>query len=276
MEVIIVVAIVVGAVLWGFLKGRAEKPAPPQRAQPEPESSGLTVTITTTGYEPRSRGDASNDDRDEWEGAFWEVTAPVPVNATLRIGYVDGAGRRTDRTIEVRQFGQFGDGVLIIAKCLMRDATRTFRADRIKSCVDVETGEIINDVAAFLQARYDASSDKTAADLRDKEFDTLRVLLYVGKADGQFRAEEKAVIRDTCVGITNDSRLTVKMIDGLLSDMSVPTLQAFKLATGRLAKRDPDTRARVMAAAEMIVATQKVIHPSEQEALDYMKKRFAQ
>lgn len=273
MELIIIA--VFGIVLWWMIKRGIDKPSTARRSQAEPEGASPTFTITTTAYEPRSGNEAENADRDEWEGAFWEVATPVPVSATLRIGYVDGAGRRTDRTIQVRQFGAFEGGALIIAKCLMRGATRTFRTDRIKSCVDVETGEIINDVAAYLQARYDASPDKTAAELYEKEFDTLRVLLYVGKADGQFRAEEKVVIRDTCVSITNDARLTVKMVQDLLTDMDVPSLQAFKLAIGRLAKRDPDTRARVMAAAEKIVATQKVVHPSEQEALDYIKKRFA-
>ena len=56
--------------------------------------------------------------------------------------------------------------------------------------------------------------------------------------------------------------------------MDVPTLQAFKLAVGRLAKRDQAAQTVVMSAAERMVATQKTVHQAEQEALDYMKKRF--
>ena len=57
--------------------------------------------------------------------------------------------------------------------------------------------------------------------------------------------------------------------------MDVPTLQAFKLAVGRLAKRGQTAQAVVMTAAERMVATQKVVQQAEQDALDYMKKRFA-
>jgi hypothetical protein len=42
-----------------------------------------------------------------------------------------------------------------------------------------------------------------------------------------------------------------------------------------LAQRDPATQAILVSAAENIIATQKTIHPAEQEALDYMRKRFA-
>ena len=273
----LIVLALVGIFLWLLFKSRSGGRPPPARRykttrhEVEP---GVSISITTSDDDRGSHNDGPAVDRDEWEGAFWEVAAPIPVKASLRIGYIDGAGRHTDRTVEVRQFGAFGNSALVIGKCLLRGATRTFRTDRIQSCVDMETGEIINDVRSFLQRRYDESADKTAADLLANEFDTLRVLLFVGKADGQFRAEEKAVIRDACVTITNDARLTVNMIQQLLNEMDVPSLQAFKLAVGRLAKRDSTQRALVMSVAEKIVATQKTIHPAEQEALDYMKRRL--
>jgi len=147
-------------------------------------------------------------------------------------------------------------------------------SDRITSCIDEETGEIVSDVKAYLLKKYDESPDKTMDQLLEDEYDTLRVLLYVGKADGQLRAAEKAEIRETCVTITNDSRLTDETIAELLANMDVPSLQAFKLAVGRLAKKDKASKDIVMVAAERIVATQKTIHSAEQEALDYMKKRF--
>lgn len=213
-------------------------------------------------------------DKDEWEGSFWEVTQPLPAKVQLRFKYTDGAGRKTERIVDVRQFGGFGSSALLIGHCHMRDATRTFRTDRIEACVDTETGELITNVQAYLQKKYDESPDKTADLLLEEEYDTLRILLYIGKADGQLRAPEKTVIKDTCIAITNDSRLTETTIDNLFSAMDVPTLQAFKLAVGRLAKRDSSAQNIVLATAEKIINTQKTVHPAEKEALDYMRKRF--
>lgn len=214
-------------------------------------------------------------EKDHWEGSFWDVTDPRTVHAKLRFGYTDGAGKQTERRVAVSRFGGLGPDTLVIGRCHTRNATRTFRADRIESCIDEETGEVIEDVRLYLQEKYDASPEKTKEILFNSEFDVLRIMLFIGKADGQLRAAEKTVIRNACVAITNDNRLTDEMIDDMFSGMGVPSIQAFRLAVGRLAKRDPATQAILVSAAEKIIATQKTIHPAEQEALDYMRKRFA-
>lgn len=231
----------------------------------------ITVSIDDGGYGQQPHESA---DKDEWEGSFWEVTQPFPAKARLRLKYTDGAGKKTERSVDVKQFGAMENTTLLIGYCHMRDATRTFRTDRINSCVDEETGEVVSDVTAYLQRKYNESTDKTKDLLLDGEYDTLRVLLYVGKADGQFRAAEKAVVRDTCIAMTKDSRLTDTTIEELFVNMDVPTLQAFKLAVGRLAKRDHSSRAVVLSAAERMVATQKTVNQAEQEALNYIKNRF--
>ena len=263
-----------GLAVWIAYRVLAKPRAAPPSPQPEQYEIPIKITVSYDdggyGRQPRE-----NIDKDEWEGSFWEVSQPLAAKAKLRLKYTDGAGRKTERTVNVRQFGAIGTNTLLIGHCNMRDATRTFRSDRIESCIDEETGEVVSDVRTYLQNKYDQSPDRTKDLLLEGEYDTLRVLLYVGKADGQLRAAEKTVIRNTCVAITNDSRLTDGTIDDLLANMDVPTLQAFKLAVGRLAKRDQAAQAVVMTAAEKMVATQKTVHQAEQEALDYMKKRFA-
>ena len=244
----------------------------PSCPQPKPMEIPIRNTVDYDGEYGRQPRKLI--DKDEWEGSFWEVTQPLTAKARLRLKYTDGAGRQSERTVDVKQFGFIGQNALLIGHCKMRNATRTFRSDRIKSCIDEETGEVVTDVSSYLQAKYDQSADRTKDQLREGEYDTLRVLLYVGKADGQLRAAEKEVIRDTCIAITGDSRLTDSTIDELFINMDVPTLHAFKLAVGRLAKRDKAAQTVVLTAAEKIVATQKTIHRAEQEALDYMKIRF--
>lgn len=271
------VYLLLGALAVWIAYKLSSKPRQPQpQPQPQQELHEIPIKITVTydegGYGRQPRESVY---KDEWEGSFWEVAQPLPAKAKLRLKYTDGAGRKTERTVDVRQFGAIGPNTLLIGHCNMRDATRTFRTDRVDSCIDEETGEVVSDVRAYLQTKYEQSPDRTKNQLLEGEYDTLRVLLYVGKADGQLRAAEKTVIRDTCIAITNDSRLTDGSIGDLLTNMDVPTLQAFKLAVGRLAKRDEAARSVVMSAAEKMVATQKSVHQAEKEALDYMKKRFA-
>lgn len=261
-------------VVWLIYRAVSKTSSSRKPTQPRTHESPLTIKVTYATDDDGERY-TNNIDKDEWEGSFWEVVQPIPAKAKLRLDYIDGAGKKSERTVDVRQYGAFGNSTLIIGHCLLRDATRTFRTDRIQKCVDEDTGELVTDVAAYLKKKYDESPERSRDALLEDEYDALRVLLYVGKADGQLRVAEKTIIRETCVAMSNDSRLTDKTIDELFLNMSVPTLQAFKLAIGRIAKREPSTRTVVMSAAEKMVGTQKVIHQAEQEALDYMRKRFA-
>jgi len=221
------------------------------------------------------QGDNTDEDSDNWEGSFWDVEEPLPVKATLRLTYEDAKGKKSERTVDVRQFGAYGPTTLVIGRCHMRNATRTFRADRIERCVDEETGEVVSDVGAYLRAKYETSPESTKDKLLDEEYDTLRILLYVGKADGQLRAAEKEIIRNTCRAMANDSRITDQMIDRLFNALDVPSIHAFKLAVGRLVGKPLEARLMLIKASQDMVATQKTVHPSEQEALDYMEKKLA-
>lgn len=263
-------------VVWLIVRTMGSRPRVEPRRRQRDEGPAEIFRIESP---PRASSQPSPDpdhlDKDNWEGSFWEVGEPMPVQASLRIRYTDGNDRKTERSVAVRSFGSMGPYHLIMGHCSLRDATRTFRSDRIGSCVDEETGEVIKDVAAYLLAKFEQSPEKTARQLQADEYDTLRVLLYVGKADGQFRGPEKQAVVAACVEITGDSRLTVKMLDDMLAGMDVPTLQAFKMAVGRLAKRERTVVDLVMRTAEAIVATQRTVHPSEQEALDYMRRKFS-
>lgn len=212
---------------------------------------------------------------DSWEGSFWDASSPKPVKARLRLVYVDAAGDRSSRTVDVRQFGELPDTTLLIGRCLLRNATRTFRADRIQQCVVEDTGEIITDVTSYLRDLYNSSPEHTMQTLHETELDILKVLLFVGKADGQLRAAERLVIKDTCIALTGDSRIDDETVKELLNSMDVPTLPAFQQAIGRLSKRSDDQRRVVMAAAQAIVDTQKTVHPAEQIAIDYMQQKFS-
>jgi hypothetical protein len=225
--------------------------------------------------EIRHEEEPSEVDRDAWEGSFWEVEDPFPVEAALRIRYVDAEGKRTERTVAVRQLGIGSTCNLIIGHCQLRKATRTFRLDRIHHCIDTETGEIITDVHAHLRAKYEQSPAFARDKLLDEEFDTLRVLFYVGKADGQLRAAEKAIIREACRALASDSRITDEMIDDLFKSLEVPTANAFKLAIGRLSKKPREAQTAIVDATKRIIATQTSVHAAEAEALDYMLKRFS-
>lgn len=132
-----------------------------------------------------------DEQKDAWEGAFWETENPLPVHAIIQIKYCDGKGQNSERIVTVRQFDSQFSGGMIIGHCHLRNATRTFRYDRIIECFDRETGEIILDIGSYLQKIYESSPSFSVNKLLETDYDTIRVLLYVGRADGSLRKPEK-------------------------------------------------------------------------------------
>lgn len=243
-------------------------------------SSAPHVTISSIGIRNGESSapadhDENDPDKDAWEGSFWDASNPIPVKAALEFAYTDGEGKETKRTVDVREFDEGFNGGMIIGRCRLRNATRTFLFKRMSGCVDTETGESIENIAAFLKARYEASPEATLNKLFGDHYDLLRTLLYVGRADGRMSAKERSIILDYARVITGDERLDDEMIKKVFKEISLPSLLAYKQCCGRLSKSlSQEQGQRLITATESMAATEKNVNPTEQEALDYLKKRL--
>lgn len=88
-----------------------------------------------------SRDDGEDDDGDGFE-----------VSARMRIKYVGADGDASVREIYAYRYTDSSPGY-ITARCMKAKAERTFRTDRIKDAVDIETGEVIKRVPTFMRTK---------------------------------------------------------------------------------------------------------------------------
>lgn len=230
--------------------------------------------VSAKHYKKARQGGPQDQDSDNWEGSFWDIPQPRTVTARLRLKYVDGKGQRTTREVSVRQYGEFGGAALIIADCHLRNATRTFRTDRVKSCIDLDTGEVVADLHRWLNARWEASPDRAIEKVVSDYWDLMKVLYYVAKADGRLMKAERQVLHRAVSELSGRTDLASETIDTMLDGLRGGSVTGFKQAFGRLANSRPDTAAAALTWSEQIVATDKSVSPGEKEAIDYMRKRL--
>lgn len=236
------------------------------KAQKRPR---VGVTQTTTR-------DADIDEQ-RWDtAAEYAPSDPKPVGGLLKLTYEDGGGRETEREVQVRECDTNNPAGYLTGHCRLRDEFRTFRIDRVKRAIDMETGEVLDDIPAWALARYKASPAYAMEELLSTATDALRALFYIGKADGRFTKKEKAVFLQYCQAQSGAHHITLANIDRACTSLPLPSMQAFKLICGRLAKLDTCTRNAVLEACEQMVATERKIAPEEAEALAYMRKRIGQ
>jgi len=196
------------------------------------------------------------------------------VAARLRLDYRDGGGNRTSRDFTLANYGPWEGGAILIGHCHLRNATRTFRTDRIISCTDLDTGEIIPNLEAWLDAKWQASPDRAIEQIIETAWDAIRVLFYVSKADGTLNQKERIILRDAIRTMSAHPAIDDARINDLIKELDIPSITAFKQAFGRLVKREDDMATKVLAWSDQMVATQKTIAPAEQETLDYMRTRI--
>lgn len=214
-------------------------------------------------------------DKDNWEGGFWEATEPRKLKIYLAIDYVDGEGKFSSRNVRVREYDNGLYGGMMIGHCELRDATRTFRLDRVKKCIDLATGEFAKDIRQYLNRVYEESPERSTDLLVEDYLDVIKVVYFVAKADGQFRREEKAVVNNYIRKLIRDERVSDYMIEEIFKSLETPSIHAFKLAVGKILAGGDIDPIQLQEVCTAIVSTQKVVHAVEKEALNYINKKLA-
>lgn len=236
---------------------------------------GLYLIFKANAGSKKSKNTAIPNHQDAYEGSFWEISRLYSSNSIIEVDYCDAVGNATRRVVQVASFGKEGDRGYFTGFCQLRGEPRTFRFDRVRAAVDTKTGEEIANLYDHLFREYESSPLKSADILQTENADILRVLFYVGKADGRLLAAERAVILNTCHHLTGDRRIDDALLQSILQTMDKPSFDAFSAAVSRLKSKPAETRCLIIDAAERIVGTQKTVHADEKAAIEHLSAHLS-
>lgn len=123
------------------------------------------------------------------------MKAPSNPVASFDIKYRDGKGAVSQRVIDIPDFAAVS-AVWITAYCRLRKSYRSFYPDRILSCVDANSGEVVSDVMGFLLALRDGT-DTPAPGLAMADYiKELRSFIRGITADGVLHDVELRALRN--------------------------------------------------------------------------------
>lgn len=192
----------------------------------------------------------------------------------FRIKYIDSDSKSTQRDISVNNIEMYNGDGSIHAYCHLRKYQRTFKMDRVTECIDLGTGEFIDDIYKYLKDHYVVSPEKSLSDFMEKNSDILEVLFYLGKADTQLKKEERTIICEAVRIIAKDDRISDEMVNDIMNEMYPCSERTFKVKIGKMVEYPSDLKQDLFNTMLAIVNTQKTIHPAEQSALDYVTKKW--
>jgi|GEM_PF-928770 len=198
--------------------------------------------------------------------------SPKTVDGKLKIKYRDSSDEHSERVVTVLECDTEWSGGYLTGICHSRRAQRTFRIDRIREAVDMETGEVIGSLTSWAKKKYEQSPAYAVEKLLQESTDDLRALLYIAP-EGISSEEELQIFLKYCQEKSGASLEMNNVID-IHENIEHPSPHAFKLICGRLAKVDEAERERVAHAAEAMIAASKNPDEFKLEAIEYMRKRF--
>jgi hypothetical protein len=170
---------------WEELRGHGTTPPPAVRETVLPQQD---APETLNAIEP-------NDAPPAWG-------AEAITGRTFVILYSDSKGQASERQVLCRRLVDNGGTLYLHAYCYARDRIRTFRADRISSIVDSQTGEVHEPGMALLRLFLPAST--SAAPFRYGlspqqygDFNAaLNVLTFMARCDGEWHPLEREMMQD--------------------------------------------------------------------------------
>lgn len=176
-----------------------------------------------------------------WEIPFYDEKRIRKVVASLLIMY-DNNGL-VEEVVHVENTDHYLEKSVFRGFCESRQVYDTFFYDFIRSCKDLDTGELVDDVQQYLFSKYELSSEKTVDLISYKYFDLLKAFYCLMSNEGLLNADGIECVRRYFCRLTGDFRLTAEQIETLFTEMPPVSDEIFERAAARVKMdKDIDTR----------------------------------
>lgn len=192
-----------------------------------------------------------------------------PINLLLEVDHlqVDGTTLRGEIRVKRYRLSKQGDQAILGAHCQLLKQFLDFDSQSLQRCLDLESGQLIDDLPAFLEASHAASQQGQLDRLYQSHQDELAVLLYVGRADGVLQRREKELIAHYLVGRFTGGGLQVDEIARDLAWKPVPNHDDFRLATQRLALLDAPLKNQIVQLCRKLIVVKETLDGDEEASM---------
>ena len=209
--------------------------------------------------------------------SYWFSVEQTPrkVEARLTLDYEGTSGTRTTRDVDVSAFYRGDGGCMVDCFCHLRGARRTLSSKCVRRVIDRDTGEVVDDIFAFLESKYNDNPEKSYDALLQSYAWVIYVLLYVAAADGAIRAPERQLIAEFCMRRGNPAELQIEKLETLVKNLGRPSKSDFQRFM-RERTTTPDVILDIFQTSKAIVATNSKVHTEQDRALAYMLKHWKQ
>lgn len=216
-------------------------------------------------------------EKDAFEDYLYMGMSPYddgkPLDVRLVIFYTDRLGKQTGREVQVEKFIADDKDGMIYGHCFLRGHHRQFRISRITSCINKETGEHIENIPLWLEAKYRETDDFKVVSFLEEHDPAISVLNHIARADDFMRKAEKVALKKFCFDCGVHCIEVINLIvDRIAKNYSKESAVAYGKYLKELATKDTDYKLLVYKTAKYMIDSDRTKRDSEINALDRLIK----
>lgn len=196
-------------------------------------------------------------------------SVPRKINSQLRVIYESTSGEVTERTIDVNAFYRGEQGCIFQGFDHLRKSFRKLSSKCVKQAVDVETGEVIEDVVVFFEKQYLKSPEYLYDYIFELHGKEIYILIYLASADGSIKAKEREFITKYCLALHGFSAIDSHKFDELLKTIYRPSKYEFHKYVSSIGISET-----LWNCSNEIVNSNANPHTEQTRALNYILKRY--
>ena len=201
----------------------------------------ITAVLVVVYFSRRNNKKKIIEERDQYPQSETKIISPekdsedyidnywIPVEDTkrkvvayLKLKYQKTNGEINERSFDVSGFSRGNDGYHIHGYCHKRKKNITLSSLGMKNVIDIESGEVVNDLAKFLEEKYMATSGFIHDSLFDEYGWAIYILIYLSATSGSVVKKERDVIAEFIKSIDNYHALSNVWIDETLKGLYRP------------------------------------------------------
>jgi hypothetical protein len=192
-----------------------------------------------------------------------------PINLLLEVDHlqVDGTILRGQIRVKRYRLSAEGDQAVLGAHCQILQKFQDFNSQSLRRCLDLQSGEWIDNLPVFLEASHAASQQGQLDRLYQSHQDELAVLLYVGRADGVLQRREKELIAHYLAGRFIGGGLQVEEIARDLAWKPVPNQDDFRLAAQRLSLLEASLKKQIVQLCRQLIEVKETLDGDEEGSM---------
>lgn len=212
---------------------------------------------------------------DAYDRPIGDVKNSVEFEGRILFSYVDSKQQKSRRTVVCREMQNYGNqGYFLYAFCELRKAGRTFDVLKMSNISDVETGEVIEDIADYVEFQANNSGRAQLKKWAEDSEPLAKAWLYLFQANKKPSQSEYKVLKSVLSTQLENVQLSSSDIKRYHDELAIPTAVGFQRLVASIIKRHPEKLKLFADTAREIVNVRKSPNFADLAALEFMEQRI--